>query len=226
MTKVEEILIAAEDEFYRNGYNGTSMVTVARRAGVTHAMVNYYFRSKEQLFLKILDSHTYTFIERLRSIMKENADFIQTAVDAADSIFDVLNDDRKFPFLIQDVARSAPELLERYRTPVETSVRSLLENHSSRLAAQIEAGAISETSMKGLLENLIYLVVSPFLLIPTLENVCGMSADRIDDYLSRRKKEIETLIRARYTLAALPRDAENPHCFSGESDTHQIATTM
>lgn len=198
MTKEEEILLVAEDEFYRNGFPGTSMVTVAKRAGVTHAMVNYYFRSKEQLFLKILDTHTYAFIERLKDIMKENADFVQTAVDSADSVFDFLNEDRKFPFLIHDVARSAPELLERYRTPFETSMKSFIENHSRRLSAQVKAGTISETSMTGLLENLFLLVVPVFLLVPTLENVCGLSPDRVDAYLAARKKEIETIIRSRY----------------------------
>ncbi len=200
MTKEEEILLAAEDEFYRNGYNGTSMVTVARRAGVTHAMVNYYFRSKEQLFLKILDTHTYTFIERLRSIMKDDADFVQMAADAAGSMFDVLNGDRKFPFLIQDVARSAPQLLERYRTPVETSLKSIIKGHSRRLEARIKAGSVAQTSMGGLLENILFLVISPFLIIPTLENVCGLGQERIDAYLLRRRQEIETLIRTRYTL--------------------------
>lgn len=198
MTKEEEILMVAEDEFFRNGYPGTSMVTVAKRAGVTHAMVNYYFRSKEQLFLKILDNHTYAFIERLRDIMKEGADFVQTAVDSANSVFDLLNEDRKFPFLIQDVARSAPELLERYRAPFETSMKSFIDNHSRRLSAQVQAGTISETSMTGLLENLFFLVFSAFLIVPTLENVCGLSPDGVDAYLAGRKKEIETIIRSRY----------------------------
>lgn len=200
MTKEEEILLVAEDEFFRNGFSGTSMVTVAKRVGVTHAMVNYYFRSKEQLFIRILDNHAYAFIERLKNIMKENADFIQTAVDSANSLFDFLNEDRKFPFLIQDVARSAPELLERYRTPFETSMKSFIENHSRRLSAQVRAGAISETSMTGLLENLFFLVVPVFLLVPTLENVCGLRPDRVDDYLAGRKKEIENIIRSRYSM--------------------------
>lgn len=200
MTKEEEILFVAEDEFYRNGYPGTSMVTVARRAGVTHAMVNYYFRSKEQLFLKILDIHTYAFIERLRFIMKEDADFVQMVVDAADSIFDMLNADRKFPFLIQDVARSAPELLERYRTPVETSLKSFIGNHSKMLAARVQAGTVPETSMTELLENLLLLVVPPFLFVPTLENVCGLDAAQVDEYLARRRREIECFIRSRYSL--------------------------
>ena len=47
MTKEEIIFKVAEEEFISNGYLSTSMVTVAKRAGVTYAMVNYYFRSKK-----------------------------------------------------------------------------------------------------------------------------------------------------------------------------------
>ena len=49
MTKEEEILKAAEEEFFKNGYDATSTATIARNTGVTHAMVNYYFRTKERL---------------------------------------------------------------------------------------------------------------------------------------------------------------------------------
>ena len=120
MTKEQEILSIAEDEFYHNGYLATSMVTVAKRAGVTHAMVNYYYRSKEQLFLKILDSHMNSFIENLRPVMKEGGDFIQVLVDAAGSVFDSFNADRMFPSLLLDVIRTAPEMLERYREQAQS----------------------------------------------------------------------------------------------------------
>ena len=199
MTKEQEILAVAEEEFFRNGYLSTSMVTVARRAGVTHAMVNYYFRSKEQLFLKILDTHTYSFIENLRPIMREDGDFVDTLVAAADVVFDTLNADRMFPFLIQDIAKSAPELLERYRQPVERFASEMLSRHSARLSKHIASGTVARTGMKEMLENMLLLVVSPFLMIPTLENVCHLDATEIDGYLSRRKAEMELVLRSRYS---------------------------
>ena len=113
MTKEEIIFKVAEEEFISNGYLSTSMVTVAKRAGVTHAMVNYYFRSKEQLFLKILDSHISRFAASLREAMHEDEVFLQNIVNAADALFKSLNADRDFLFLIQDVIRTSPELLDR-----------------------------------------------------------------------------------------------------------------
>lgn len=200
MTKEQEILAAAEDEFYHNGYLATSMVTVAKRAGVTHAMVNYYYRSKEQLFLKILDTHIYQFIENLRPIMKEDGDFLDTLVDAVGTVFDTLNADRMFPSLILDVVRTAPELLERYRTSVEDFSTDAIRRHSARLEKEIKAGRILNTTIREMLDNILLLTASPFLMIPTLEKVCRFGQNEIDDYLARRKKEIAVIIRTRYSI--------------------------
>lgn len=200
MSKEEEILLIAEDEFFRNGYLNTSMVTVAKRAGVTHAMVNYYFRSKEQLFLRILDTHTFAFIEKLKPVMKEGSDFIQTLVDAAYVLYDTLADDRVFPLLLHDIARSCPEILDRYREPVETFVKQTIGRHSERLEAEIREGRIAETCMTGVIENLMQLVLPPYIMIPTLQNVCKLSEERINDYLARRRKEIGIIIRSRYSI--------------------------
>lgn len=44
------ILDAAEEEFAEHGFQGARMVAIAKRAGVTHGLVHYYFDSKERLY--------------------------------------------------------------------------------------------------------------------------------------------------------------------------------
>jgi len=44
------ILNAAEDEFADHGFHGTRMVAIAKRAGVTHGLLHYYFDSKDRLY--------------------------------------------------------------------------------------------------------------------------------------------------------------------------------
>ena len=198
MTKEEIIFKVAEEEFIINGYLSTSMVTVAKRARVTHAMVNYYFRSKEQLFLKILDSHISRFAVSLREAMHEDEVFLQNIVNAADALFKSLNADRDFLFLIQDVIRTSPELLDRYSEGVHNAVKSVLDEHSSRLQSDIEAGRIKPATMPEILETIFALVASPFLMIPALENLCRFSEEMIDGYLERRRKETIEIIKARF----------------------------
>ena len=53
--KESEILAAAEQEFIAKGYDGARTTSIAQAAGVTHALLHYYFRTKEQLFERIVD---------------------------------------------------------------------------------------------------------------------------------------------------------------------------
>ncbi|MBT8467895.1 MAG: TetR/AcrR family transcriptional regulator [Deltaproteobacteria bacterium] len=48
------ILDAAEDEFAEHGFHGTRMVAIAKRAGVTHGLLHYYFDSKERLYEEVV----------------------------------------------------------------------------------------------------------------------------------------------------------------------------
>lgn len=41
------ILEAAEEEFLTKGYDGARTTSIARKAGVSHAMLHYYYRTKK-----------------------------------------------------------------------------------------------------------------------------------------------------------------------------------
>ena len=48
------ILDAAEEEFAEHGFQGTRMVAIATRAGVTHGLLHYYFDSKDRLYEEVV----------------------------------------------------------------------------------------------------------------------------------------------------------------------------
>ena len=49
------ILVAATAEFASRGYEGASMDAIAARTRTTRALINYYFGSKERLYLAVLE---------------------------------------------------------------------------------------------------------------------------------------------------------------------------
>jgi AcrR family transcriptional regulator len=55
------IVRAAIDEFAARGFKGASMDAIAARTDTTRALINYYFGSKEKLYLAVLE-HVYTEI--------------------------------------------------------------------------------------------------------------------------------------------------------------------
>ncbi len=62
------LLEAATEVFATEGFEGARVETIARRAGVNKAMINYHFGGKEALYETILVSTFSDFGERLRRI--------------------------------------------------------------------------------------------------------------------------------------------------------------
>lgn len=52
----EAILSAAEEEFARHGFKGTSMNTIAQRVGLPKANLHYYFSNKLGLYVAVLSN--------------------------------------------------------------------------------------------------------------------------------------------------------------------------
>jgi AcrR family transcriptional regulator len=75
----QRILSKAEELFAENGFEGTSIRTIASEAGVNIAMISYYFSSKEKLLEGIIETK-----------MKVNYDSIEELVLKDENHFDVL----------------------------------------------------------------------------------------------------------------------------------------
>lgn len=62
------ILQAAMAEFAARGYKGASMDAIAARTNTTRALINYYFGSKEKVYLAVLE-HVYAEIRNAESFL-------------------------------------------------------------------------------------------------------------------------------------------------------------
>jgi AcrR family transcriptional regulator len=59
-----KILEAAFRRLAREGYAALSVREIARDAGVNHALINYHFRSKDQLVIEVLDAANRELLAR------------------------------------------------------------------------------------------------------------------------------------------------------------------
>lgn len=66
----EQLIQIATELFCSGGYNGTSIAELAKSIGVTNASVYYYFPSKQQLLLRVLQSGLDGFLSRLEEIVE------------------------------------------------------------------------------------------------------------------------------------------------------------
>lgn len=188
------ILYAAEEVFLEKGYNGSSTTKIAEKAGVTHAMLHYYFRSKEKIFLRILDKEVEAMISSVRSVMSPDAGLWETIEKAICRYFDFLDAHRRFPFLMLNVADNNPEMLEKYKRRVIVAVNTEMSRHAERVRKGMETGEINEIDPFQLLYTVLSLSLSTFLSLPLLEKVLKLDEARVSVIIEERKKEILRIV--------------------------------
>lgn len=67
--RITEIIDAAEDLFTIKGYHGTTISDIAKKMGVAQGMCYYYFKSKEQILLALLNRHASSFVTDIKNIV-------------------------------------------------------------------------------------------------------------------------------------------------------------
>ncbi|MFI5157637.1 MAG: TetR/AcrR family transcriptional regulator [Sphingobacteriales bacterium] len=83
--KKDHILDVAEKVFSDQGYDGASTRSISGEAGVNMAMLNYYFGSKEGLFLAVFDRKINSFKNLLKDLGNDEQlsawDKVETYID-------------------------------------------------------------------------------------------------------------------------------------------------
>ncbi|MFT3663462.1 TetR/AcrR family transcriptional regulator [Piscinibacter sp.] len=73
----ERILDATFRRLVAEGYAALSVREIARDAGVNHALINYHFRSKDQLVIAVLDAVNQRLLARQASMYEGSGGFAQ-----------------------------------------------------------------------------------------------------------------------------------------------------
>ena len=93
---------AAIAEFGEHGRDGTRMQEIADRAGITKAMVHYYFRSKERLYEAVFAYLMRTFFRTFGEALCDAEDFPTLLRTFIDKYLDILDTN---PLLVRFMAR-------------------------------------------------------------------------------------------------------------------------
>lgn len=196
-TTEQLILEAAEEEFLLKGFDGARTTVIAERAGVTHAMLHYYFRTKEQLFERIVAKITGLVAQTVLAAMGDpQKPIIERIKSGVASHFDLVAAHPLLPrfFLNEVVLR--PEryhLLDDSLKERITMLFAQLQTEADRAAV---AGEMEAVDMRQLFVSIVSLNVFPFLALPFAELLLGDLAGNRERFLAARKAEaIETILR-------------------------------
>lgn len=182
-----KILRAAEEEFMEKGYGNAKMMSIAARAGVSHSMLHYYYRSKEKLFQMVFDEKAQLIVGILEGIHGRGFDLKDVIAQFVRNQFNLLMENDRFVwFIINELIHN-----EENMTKVIDIVKSKLSDYllwfNDVLTKEIESGRIRSISGRSLIMNIISLNASSFLCIPVLKKL-EPEMD-INEYLINRREE-------------------------------------
>lgn len=196
-SKEQQILAAAEQEFLTKGYDGARTTSIAQAAGVTHAMLHYYFRTKEQLFERIVDDKFATMSHSMVAIMGDpSLPIVERIKGGIAAHFDFIAANPLLPrFVINEIV-SRPERYEELYKRADFVVNSVYHGLQTEVDYAAERGEIERVDVKMLFISIMSLNIFTFVAYPFMEPIMGELMANREQFLAARKAEnIETILR-------------------------------
>ena len=196
-SKEQAILEAAEHEFLNRGFDGARTTSIAEAAGVTHAMLHYYFRTKEQLFERILDEKMRMMGESVLTAFGQPGLPLQDRIkDGITRHFDFIVANPDLPRFVVNEVFSRPERYEVMRVRIRNIAEKLIHDIQQELDDAAARGETEQIDVRMLMLDIISLNVFIFIAYPIIEPILGdLTADRERFFELRKQENIETIMR-------------------------------
>lgn len=194
--KEKAILAAAEQEFLEKGFDGARTVSIAERAGVTHAMLHYYYRTKEQLFQKIMDEKMQVFSSSVINALGDaGKPLLERLESGIRNHFDFLAANPGLPsFIVREIGKrdiGVVEIIKEKALPILVQTQKDLDGLA-------DEGKIVRIDAINLLLDIVSQNVFPFIVHPIAKDVWGQ--EKTDEVLSKIKEENVTIIMKRLAI--------------------------
>ena len=179
----------------RRGTAGARMTEIAREAGVNHALVHYYFRSKQRLAEAVFRRAIGQFFPVMIGVFTSDAPLEDKVRLVAAAQIDMLQKNRDLPgYLLAELnhyPERAEQLLESMSGTTPAALRARLFGTLGRqLADATREGAIRAIRPQEFVLNLVSMVVYPFAARPLVKAILGLDDATFAAMMEQRKTEI------------------------------------
>ncbi|MBR5784465.1 MAG: TetR/AcrR family transcriptional regulator [Bacteroidales bacterium] len=188
--KKQQILDAAEYEFLTNGYEATKTTQIAKRAGVTHAMLHYYYQSKENLFNKIFEDKIETLKAPIDALAQnKDIDLRDRIREIIELHFDFLKTHPDLPHFLINEMRSNPQLIKILREKVGDTLRGTFATIQTEIDEYVAKDIMKPISAFDLFLDIVSLNVFTFISLPIFRHI-AYNEEKEQQLIENRKKEI------------------------------------
>ena len=181
------ILEAAEAEFLEKGFSNAKTVAIAKRAGVSHSMLHYYYRTKEQLFQKIFKEKVQALTQMFNVIFEQNTDFTKILRLVMETQFKFIAQNPQLPmFIIREILTNKENREWAIKT-LFPHIFPFISTIEKMLNSEISKSKVRPIAIQDLLMNIVSINVSTFVALPVLkENLHFGNDEMLENFLNER----------------------------------------
>lgn len=183
----QAIMESAEELFLEKGYDRTSTIEIAKRAGCNQSLVHYYYRSKKNLFSLVFRKKAGFLISSLMQINEENLPFEEKMEKRIGAHFNFIKANWKLPVLFfNEIATNSDLIREIFQTFSKTPFPVFIQLQTE-LNAEFEKCNIRKTDAFDLIFSVFSLNVMTFMMAPMLQMISKISDEEMEEMLEKRK---------------------------------------
>lgn len=178
-TQIKE---AAKKLFFVEGHLHATTQEIADAAGVNRTLLNYYFRSRDELFNQVYLEARAEIHEKLRALLTVDLPFKEKVCNF---IREFSKDLQKTPyseaFMVTEI-NDCRKPLPHYKKGRESVIPSFLEE----IKAEMEKGTIRKMHPLNFLMNIFALISHPILVRPLYQEILELSKDEFEKIACER----------------------------------------
>jgi AcrR family transcriptional regulator len=186
----EKIIGAARKLFMQKGFEGTKTRDIANEAGINLALLNYYFRSKENLFEIIMKENMGQFMQVISEIVNNEETSIQEKIELlVNNYITMLMRLPDMPLFVMNNIKKDPDRIEMRQ-------RFMGSHFMKQIQTAIKSGEIAPMNPMNMMLNIVGLTIFPFVARPMFQSTSGMTQEQFNALMTERKKLIPKWIAA------------------------------
>jgi AcrR family transcriptional regulator len=187
----EKIKAAAKRVFVSKGFSGCTSREIAKEAGTNVALVNYYFRSKNQLFLLIYQSVTEDFFLSMVDVFSSNLSLKDKVKELIEREFEFLGRHPEIPvFVINEMERNKNAGIEPHVILSKLSTTGIFQE---AIEAQ-EKGVMRKVDLVSIIMLIMSNCQHPFMARLLNQQMNGLSDKQYIQQLSTHKEVVKEML--------------------------------
>jgi TetR/AcrR family transcriptional regulator len=179
----QRIVYAAEKIFIRDGYDGGRMQAIADEAEINKAMLHYYFKSKDDLFKKILmDKLALIFPNLTSQIDKPNINYLDALKIFVMEYLKIMTENPYLPlFVVNSMHKHKGPKSLMGKKPIEIGVKM-----AELYEVDCKKGILLKLDYKQLHVSIMGMIMFPFIAKPMVSIMAEQIGGNFDEMIDNR----------------------------------------